>query len=356
MNAFQRKPLAPFGNLIRTERYREPLESGTFFRTLGREKGRTDRSGEALTLIVLGMTDAFAEDRELILDFLQKRLRLTDELGWMDEDHLGLLLPATKGHEARIVAGSIDKALGTARKRISCIVYSDTPGSPEEIESEHLGVPLWGGDVLPLSPLLMVPMPMGKRALDIVGASMLLVFAMPIMLITALAVRLESRGSVIFRQTRLGHGGNPFTLLKFRSMVVDAEDLQAKLSEDNHRDGPAFKMENDPRITRVGRLIRASGIDELPQLWNVLCGQMTLVGPRPPLENEVHSYEEWQKARLRVVGGLTCIWQVDGRLKNVSFRDWMRQDIQYGSRFSTVRDLQLIARTAWVVVFTRGDH
>lgn len=356
MNAFRRKPLAPFGDLMRTERYRDPLDPDGFFRTLGREKGRTERSGEALTLIVLGITDSFPEDRELILDFLQMRLRLTDELGWMDKNHLGILLPATKGHEAHIVAGSLDEALGAARKRISCIVYSDTPGSPEEVESEHPDVVMWEGDVEPLSPLFMVPMPLGKRALDIMGASILLVLAMPLMLLTALAVRMESKGSVIFRQKRLGHGGKPFTLLKFRSMVNDAEAQQAKLAEDNRRDGPAFKMENDPRITRVGSFIRASGIDELPQLWNVLSGQMTLVGPRPPLEKEVHSYEEWQKARLRVVGGLTCIWQVDGRLKNVSFRDWMRQDIQYGSRFSAIRDLQLIARTAWVVVFTRGDH
>ena len=246
-------------------------------------------------------------------------------------------MPATNGYEARIV-------------------YSDSPGSAEDLDSETEDVELWDGEIEPLSPLFLVPMPAGKRALDVVGACLLLLLALPVMILTAIAIRLESRGPIIFRQTRLGQGGRSFTLLKFRSMVVDAEELQAKLAEENHRDGPAFKIANDPRITKVGRFIRSSGIDELPQILNVLRGEMTLVGPRPPIPHEVYNYEEWQKARLRVVGGLTCIWQVDGRLENVSFRDWMRMDIRYGSEFSPKRDLGLIARTAWVVLFARGDH
>lgn len=337
MNTFRSKPLAPFGNLIKSERYRQPLETPIFFRTLAREKGRAERTEEPLTLIVLGVTDSFEEDREILLDFLQQRLRLTDELGWMDENHIGILLPATNGYEARIV-------------------YSDSPGSAEDLDSETEDVELWDGEIEPLSPLFLVPMPAGKRALDVVGAGLLLLLALPVMILTAIAIRLESRGPIIFRQTRLGQGGRSFTLLKFRSMVVDAEELQAKLAEENHRDGPAFKIANDPRITKVGRFIRSSGIDELPQILNVLRGEMTLVGPRPPIPHEVYNYEEWQKARLRVVGGLTCIWQVDGRLENVSFRDWMRMDIRYGSEFSPKRDLGLIARTAWVVLFARGDH
>ncbi len=359
MNAFRSKPLRPFGNLLRGERPLQPLEPPVFFRTLAREKGRADRSGDPLALIVLGTTDSFAEDRELLLAFLQTRLRLTDELGWMDEQHLGILLPATNGYEARCVAASIDKALGAAKARFSCIVYCDQPGPEKSVgdtENPTKSPSLWGAEVEPLSPLFLVPMPWGKRLLDIVGASILLILAFPVMVVTALAIRLESRGPIIFHQTRVGHGGRTFTLLKFRSMVVDAEELQAKLAEKNLRDGPAFKIANDPRITKVGKVIRASGIDELPQLWNVLRGEMTLVGPRPPIPHEVLNYEEWQKARLRVVGGLTCIWQVDGRLSNVSFQDWMRMDIRYGSRFSALRDLALIARTAYVVLFVRGDH
>jgi lipopolysaccharide/colanic/teichoic acid biosynthesis glycosyltransferase len=266
------------------------------------------------------------------------------------------LLPTTSGREARIVAGSIGAALGPASSRFACIVYSDSPDSELSAACEGEDVELWDGEIEPLTPLFMVPLPLGKRTLDIVGASALILCALPIMLITAIAIRLESKGPVFFRQKRLGQGGKPFTLLKFRSMSVNAEEQLETLEVDNLRDGPAFKMTNDPRITRVGSFIRACSVDELPQLWNVLCGEMTLVGPRPPLEKEVHNYETWQKARLNMVGGLTCIWQVDGRLKNVSFHDWMRQDIRYGSRISTIGDLQLIAKTAWVVAFNRGDH
>lgn len=348
--------MAPFGNLMRSERHRQPLEPPVLFRTLEREKGRADRTGEVLTLVVLGMAKAFEEDREKVLDVLQKRLRLTDEVGSLDENQLAILLPATTGYGARVLVGSIAVALGAACNRLSCTVYSDDEGSADDCESEIKESELWSGEIEPLAPLFMVPIPSGKRALDILGASILLLMTLPVMVLTALAIRFESKGPIIFRQTRVGHGGHGFTFLKFRSMVVDAEELQEKLNNDNLRDGPAFKVANDPRVTRVGSFIRASGIDELPQLINVLRGEMTLVGPRPPMPHEVHRYEEWQKARLRVVGGLTCIWQVNGRLKNVSFRDWMRQDIRYGSKFSATRDMGLIAKTAWVVLFARGDH
>lgn len=356
MNSFRNKPLSPFGNLLRSERERLPVDSPAFFRTLAREKGRADRSSEELALIVLDTGEAKIEDRELLLSFLQKRLRLTDELGWMHDNNLGILLPATTGREARIVAGSIGAALGPASSRFACIVYSDSPDAELGKSGEGENVELWNGEIEPLTPLFVVPLPVGKRALDIIGASALIVCALPIMLATAIAIRFESRGPILFRQKRLGQGGKPFTLLKFRSMSIDAEAQLENLAIDNLRDGPAFKMTNDPRITRVGACIRACSIDELPQLWNVLRGEMTLVGPRPPLEKEVHNYENWQKARLNMVGGLTCIWQVDGRLKNVSFHDWMRQDIRYASRISAIGDLQLIAKTAWVVAFNRGDH
>jgi lipopolysaccharide/colanic/teichoic acid biosynthesis glycosyltransferase len=356
MSAFRNKPLSPFGNQMRMKRKLAPLEKEAFFDSVAREKTRTDRSKEEISLIVLDLANAFAEDRDFLLTFLQSRLRLTDELGWMESNRLGILLPVTTGQEARIVAGSIGHALGEASDRLSCIVYSDSPDTqlPSRVEAES--VHPWDGKIEPLNPLFIVPIPRIKRAFDIIGSSALLLLAAPIMLVTAIAIRLESKGPVLFKQQRLGQGGKPFTFFKFRSMRVDAEAQLALLAAANLRDGPAFKMPNDPRITGIGRFIRASSIDELPQLWNVLRGEMTLVGPRPAMEHEVSSYETWQKARLRVVGGLTCIWQVDGRLKNVSFPDWMRQDIRYGTSFSTFRDLQLIARTAWVVAFKRGDH
>ncbi len=147
---------------------------------------------------------------------------------------------------------------------------------------------------------------------------------------------------MIFRQRRAGRGGKPFTFYKFRSMFVDAEKRRAELAALNELDGPAFKIRNDPRMTRVGRLMRRWSVDELPQLWNVFKGDFSLVGPRPPTLNEVPSYERWQRRRLSVSGGLTCIWQVSGR-NEIAFEDWMRMDMRYIARRGPWTDLRLLA-------------
>jgi lipopolysaccharide/colanic/teichoic acid biosynthesis glycosyltransferase len=151
----------------------------------------------------------------------------------------------------------------------------------------------------------------------------------------------------------VGQGGRPFLMLKFRSMVVNAEELKSTLAAQNEQAGPVFKMKNDPRITRVGRFIRKYSIDELPQLVNVLRGDMSLVGPRPPLPAEVAKYESWQWRRLSVRPGLTCIWQVSGR-NQISFEEWMKLDMQYIDHWSLAADLQLILRTIPVVLAGRG--
>ena len=380
----------PIGDILPPGRQHAPLEQELFLRTLNRETCRSERTGEILSMIVLGCQMAKDFDRDQLLDYLQRRLRMTDEVGWLQPGYLAVLLPATGPEEAGKVAHTVAMALGEAHTRFSCRLYSnagegqDLPdprdgagqggdqrrpsmGTAAPTEGDCMGdgqaMSSWSFETEELAPLFMVPMHWTKRLLDIAGASTLLLLTSPLMLLTAIAIRLESWGPVLFRQERVGQGGRSFPLYKFRSMVMNAEELQDKLMKQNLRDGPAFKIKDDPRITRVGRLIRATGIDELPQLWNVIKGDMTLVGPRPPLPSEVLQYEAWQKARLRMVGGLTCIWQVDGRLRNVSFREWMRMDIRYGNQFSatdrvrsTTRDLGLIARTAWVVLFGKGDR
>jgi len=354
-----------------------------FLRMLAREACRSERTGEILSMIVLGTAQASAEPLQQLLEYLQRRLRLTDEIGWLQEDYLAIVLPATTAKEAGLVSHTIAMALGDGHLQFSCRLFSNegegqdlkdisskgreahTP-KPEETSTQASTIAFhnsWTSTPEPFSPLFQVPLHWSKRALDILGATALLILTSPIMLLIAMAIRLESWGPVIFRQDRIGQGGRSFPLYKFRSMVQNAEELQDKLMKENLRDGPAFKIANDPRITFVGRFIRSTGIDELPQLVNVLKGDMTLVGPRPPLPSEVSQYEAWQLARLRMVGGLTCIWQVDGRLRNVSFREWMRMDIRYGNQFSatahvrrTTHDLGLIARTAWLVLFGRGDR
>ena len=194
-----------------------------------------------------------------------------------------------------------------------------------------------------------------KRGLDVLLAAAALVALLPLLLIVAALVRLTSRGPVLFRQVRVGHQGRAFSMLKFRSMAADAELLRPLLERDNERQGPVFKMVRDPRITPVGRLLRKYSIDELPQLVNVLRGEMSLVGPRPPLPSEVALYEQWQLQRLSVPPGLTCLWQVQPDRCQLTFDQWVRLDLAYIEGWHLGRDLLLIARTVPAVVLGRGQ-
>jgi exopolysaccharide biosynthesis polyprenyl glycosylphosphotransferase len=192
-----------------------------------------------------------------------------------------------------------------------------------------------------------------KRLLDIVVSAAALAVLLPILLTAALAVALTSPGPVFFAQQRVGMRGRHFRMLKFRSMRVDAEKLRSELQHRNERSGPAFKLRDDPRVTRVGRWLRKYSIDELPQLVNVLRGEMSLVGPRPALPEEVAHYAAWQRRRLSVRPGLTCVWQVSGR-DAVSFGSWMVMDMRYIDHWSLGEDLMLILRTLPVVVSGKG--
>lgn len=183
-----------------------------------------------------------------------------------------------------------------------------------------------------------------KRVMDIVGASVLMVALSPLIAVLALAVKLDSRGAVFFRQERVGLHGRPFNVVKFRSMCVDAEDQLCKLQQHNEINGHAFKLANDPRITRVGRFLRRSSLDELPQVWNVLRGQMSLVGPRPPLPSEVANYDTWHRRRLSMKPGMTGLWQVRGR-HSPEFDQWVTQDLEYIDSWSLWLDFKIIART-----------
>lgn len=194
-----------------------------------------------------------------------------------------------------------------------------------------------------------------KRIMDIVGAAAALLIAAPLMLPVALAIKLDSPGPVFFRQYRLGKDGRPFLFYKFRSMTVAAPDVRDSLLEQNEASGPVFKIRRDPRITRVGRIIRKCSIDELPQLMHVLTGEMSLVGPRPPIPAEVERYEPWQTERLAVKPGLTCIWQVSGR-SDVSFDDWVRLDIQYVRTRNLWLDIKLLLLTIPAVLTGRGAY
>ena len=182
---------------------------------------------------------------------------------------------------------------------------------------------------------------------------MALVVLSPLMLILALLVRLTSPGPVLYRQTRCGLNGRRFTLLKFRSMVANAESLRPELESLNELEGPAFRAADDPRCTSVGRWLRKFSLDELPQLWNVLWGDMSFVGPRPPLPEEVERYEPWQRRRLRMRPGLTCLWTLEGR-NRLSFDRLVQFDLAYIDNWSLWLDLKIVVKTIPRVAMGRG--
>ena len=194
-----------------------------------------------------------------------------------------------------------------------------------------------------------------KRLVDIVLSGLGLVAVIPVALVISAAIKLDSPGPVIFAQDRVGRGGRRFRFYKFRSMYTDAERRLSELTVHNEVDGPVFKIRKDPRISKVGAFLRRTSLDELPQLFNVLKGEMSLVGPRPPLPREVEQYRPSDLVRLSVKPGLTCLWQIRGR-STLGFDIWMEYDREYISRLSLWLDLSILVRTVWAVLSCRGAY
>ena len=195
-----------------------------------------------------------------------------------------------------------------------------------------------------------------KRALDVVGSALGLIVLLPVLLVLALLSKLTSRGPILFAQERCGLGGRRFRFYKLRTMVQDAEARKAALESRNEMKGPIFKIRCDPRITPLGRVLRKLSLDELPQLWNVLRGDMSLVGPRPPTPNEVERYTARQVQRLSVMPGITGLWQVSGRSDIVDFERWVDLDLRYAQTWSMWLDLRILLKTVVVVALVRGAH
>lgn len=207
----------------------------------------------------------------------------------------------------------------------------------------------------PLIPCKTVSYRYVKRFFDIVISLVMLLFAAPFMLVAALLVKFTSPGPVIFKQVRVGMGGRLFWCYKFRSMCADAEKRKETLMHLNETDGPVFKIKNDPRVTPVGRILRKLSIDELPQLFNVLKGDMSIVGPRPPLPSEVEKYGSRERGRLAVRPGLTCLWQVSGR-SSIGFDRWMELDLLYIETMSLTNDIKIVLKTVPAVLKGSGAH
>lgn len=194
-----------------------------------------------------------------------------------------------------------------------------------------------------------------KRLFDVIFSLIGIVALLPVFLLTAIAIKVDSKGSIIYSQPRAGKNGKTFKMYKFRSMCKDADEKLKDLQDLNEKDGPVFKISNDPRVTRTGRIIRKTSIDELPQFFNIIKGDMSIVGPRPPLLNEVEQYTAYQMQRLFVNQGLTCYWQISGR-SDMSFDEWVDLDIKYINESSLWTDFKMIFKTIPAVLFGGGAY
>jgi lipopolysaccharide/colanic/teichoic acid biosynthesis glycosyltransferase len=327
-------------------------------RILQRERARSDRTGEVFSLAVfsVGITASDYETLAYLASILQRRLRLTDDAGLFDPRRIGVVLPATSSSGAWTVVDDVCVCVPAGLPLPECSVYCYPSDWQDQDEANRYQDEKPAEEERParaMEQLFTHRMPIWKRLIDVTGALFGLCVLAPLFASIALVMKITSRGPVFFCQKRSGLGGKPFVMFKFRTMVVDAEDRKLQLMSLNEQDGPAFKIKNDPRVTLLGRLLRSTSIDELPQLWNVLRGDMSLVGPRPLPCDETESCCGWLRQRLDVTPGLTCIWQVQGR-STVSFAEWVRMDVQYIRSRSFGGDLKLLLQTVPAVVSRKG--
>jgi len=387
--------------------YRQILSAAQFQLEIDKEIQRANRrqTSPEFALLSMDFCDHKVPDEKLnaLIDVLQERLRVSDSVGWHDMK-LAALLPETDREGAALVCNSLLKIAETNQVDLEATIsiypwddrlFGSNPDQPTDNEFEN--TESWqdtsdsnalsrstfeasnafsgDGGVATLTPpkkqITIAPRvsggtgirmkfakpertPFWKRAIDVAGAGVGLMLLSPVFAIAAVAIKASSRGPVFFLQEREGKDGEVFRILKFRTMCADAEAKKADLRKLSEQDGPAFKLKNDPRITKVGKYLRKSCIDELPQLYNVLTGSMSLVGPRPLPVDESMSCLPWQRQRLTVLPGLTCTWQARGG-RDIKFAEWMRMDIEYINQRGLWFDLKLIGETAVVAVMHRGS-
>jgi exopolysaccharide biosynthesis polyprenyl glycosylphosphotransferase len=300
------------------------------FRVLGFVDEDVSRVGSQIAGV--GVIGSFNDIPRLLQENVVDEVLFVVPRSWLDRIEGLILYCETQGVRASLAVNFFDLRIARARQ-------TDLHGFPL-LTFESAPSKVWQ---------LLI-----KRGIDIAGALLGLAVLIPFGVLTAVLVKLTSPGPVFFRQTRSGLNGRTFTLLKYRTMYRDAEARLKELKDKNEMQGPVFKMENDPRVTPLGRLLRKFSIDEFPQLWNVLVGDMSLVGPRPPIPSEVDQYDPWHRRRLSMRPGITCIWQVRGRNKITDFDEWMRLDLEYIDTWSLWLDIEILMKTIPVVVFGVG--
>jgi lipopolysaccharide/colanic/teichoic acid biosynthesis glycosyltransferase len=347
-------------------------KSNEFHSLIARERGRADRNGNIFSLIIFKMANlppGISVQRRLLVT-LGNRLRDIDEFGWYDERHLGAIIPYASRLNAQRIAENICHDLSLPANDETFIVYtypeswfsderSDLSLEPRPVmQSKSLVSTTPAGSVVDCpsndTAFLYQPLPVWKRTLDLVVSLTALILLSPLFLFALALIKLVSPGPVLFKQERIGHMRRAFTLLKFRTMAVET-DVNAhaqhmrKLIVKDSASRPLIKLENSPHIIRYGRLLRASCIDELPQFLNVLCGEMSLVGPRPCLAYEADEYQRWHARRFDSVPGMTGLWQVMGK-NRTTFKEMIRFDISYTQNLSLWLDLKIIFLTPIAII------
>ncbi len=373
--------ISPLARSRRSKGFGDICSAEQFHHILERERARADRNSHQFSVVVLdvGSRGLNGTRAQHVASVLTNRIRFTDELGWFDNQRIAVLLPETPAEGARTLADDTCQALTACTSPPKYTIYTYPPDEsdlgdghcdplvPVEVCSRSKPADSQGfchsADenaeskvkelASPMELLFLRSLPLWKRAMDIVVTALTLILLSPIMIAVAVTIKLTSTGPVIFKQQRAGLGGQPFTFYKFRSMVVDAEARKKDLLKHNERTGPAFKMTDDPRVTRIGTFLRKWSLDELPQLFNVLKGDLSLVGPRPLPIQEMLQQNRWQNERLSITPGITCLWQVYAR-QDKSFDRWSRLDIEYITKRSPLLDLKILLMTLPAVLSRKG--
>jgi lipopolysaccharide/colanic/teichoic acid biosynthesis glycosyltransferase len=343
------------------------LTQRQFNRELVRERIRASRRGISFCIITFELSSGrrLKWHSEQVSRILLRNLRATDEKARIAADRFAVLLVDTPEMGGRVVVDRLQHLFDQLALPVAMQLKVHDPQGFDHFEPVHPDRVTETVETVGAARVHVINEEAwaeqsffdtaAKRSIDVIGATMGLVFALPILLMAIIAIRLTSPGPALYRQVREGRRGKAFTIYKLRTMVVDAERLQDSLRELSHRDGPAFKLNHDPRVTAVGKLLRATCMDELPQLWNVFKGEMSLVGPRPLPLHESRACNHWQRRRLDVLPGLTCFWQVNKeRVK--SFDEWMRLDLEYVDRRNLWIDAGLVYRTLAVALLGRGSQ
>ena len=342
-----------------------------FHAILERERARSDRTGDSFSLVVFETRDKDHDPDavHLLVDVLSGRLRLTDEAGWFNGHDIGVALPNTPAGSAKKLADDICRTISRNHSPPGYTIYtypsnwlsgseenfpdqsSEETDSGEDTSSakqlEKTGIYDNGNHANRIEMLLGHPLPAWKRGIDILGSVSGILLLFPLFLLIAFLIKTVSPGPVFFNQQRIGYQGKPFTFWKFRTMKVDADPTEhlEHISKMVDEEKPWTKLDdNDDRIIPFGKILRKTGLDELPQLYNILRGDMSLVGPRPDLPYSVNCYHQWQLQRLDTIPGLTGLWQVNGKNEN-NFKEMIRFDINYVRQKSLWIDTKIIMKT-----------